>query len=161
VLNYHPLLAKDYNAVHAELHALRAAASKSTLKLILETSRLTSSQIVQASVIAGRNDFDFIKTSTGFHGEGAKVKDVGVMRACAEVLAQLDAGSAKKMRVKASGGIRDLGQAEAMLEAGAVRLGCSAGVQIAQEAGGQKRDLPAELRSAGSAGQGSSGGGDY
>jgi deoxyribose-phosphate aldolase len=98
--------------VHAELHALRAAASKSTLKLILETSRLTSSQIVQASVIAGRNDFDFIKTSTGFHGEGAKVKDVGVMRACAEVLAQLDAGSAKKMRVKASGGIRDLGQAE-------------------------------------------------
>jgi deoxyribose-phosphate aldolase len=160
VLNYHPLLAKDYKAVHAELHALRAAAPKSTLKLILETSRLTSSQIVQASVIAGRNGFDFIKTSTGFHGEGAKVKDVGVMRACAEVLAQLNAGSTK-MRVKASGGIRDLKQAEAMLEAGAGRLGCSAGVQIAQEAGGQKRTLPAELRSAGSAGQSSVGGSDY
>jgi deoxyribose-phosphate aldolase len=145
--------------VHAELHALRTAAPTSTLKLILETSRLTSAQIVSASVIAGRNDFDFIKTSTGFHGEGAKVKDVGTMRACAEVLAQQ--GGKEKMRVKASGGIRDLSQAEAMLEAGAVRLGCSAGVQIAKEAGGEKRNLPAEFTGHGAGGQSSGGGGDY
>jgi deoxyribose-phosphate aldolase len=110
-------------------------------------------------VIAGCNNFDFIKTSTGFHGEGAKVKDVGLMRACAEVLGQR--GGKEKMRVKASGGVRDLRQAEAMLEAGAVRLGCSAGVQIAKEAGGEKRNLPVEFTGSGAGGQSSSGGGDY
>lgn len=107
------------------------------LKLILETSQLNAQQIVAACVIADKAGFEFVKTSTGFNGEGATVENVRLMRACCEVLASPE----RKMKVKASGGIRTLGDAVKMLEAGASRLGCSAGVAIAEEGrGGNKAE---------------------
>ena len=100
------------------------------LKLILETSELNDAQIIAACTLAAAANFDFVKTSTGFHGYGAKPDHVRLMAACCERLA---VGGRSKMGVKASGGIRTIEDALTMLEAGASRLGTSAGVWIAKE----------------------------
>lgn len=90
------------------------------LKLILECCNLTKKEIVLGCRIAKKVGFDFVKTSTGFGKGGATVEDVKLMRRTV----------GEKMGVKAAGGIRTRETAEAMLEAGANRLGCSAGVAI-------------------------------
>jgi deoxyribose-phosphate aldolase len=84
-------------------------------------------------VLAGRAGFQYIKTSTGFCGRGATIEDVQLMSVCAEYLHEKDGGS-PKMLVKASGGVRDLDAAKAMIEAGASRIGTSSGVKIMEEA---------------------------
>ncbi|CAK3776392.1 hypothetical protein DOTSEDRAFT_75463 [Lecanosticta acicola] len=120
--------------IYNHLASLRQQAPEpKILKLILETSQLTRSQIVAAATLAAAASYDFIKTSTGFNGAGATVENVRLMSACCEVLAKRNGGG-KKMHVKASGGIRTLGDAVEMLEAGAERLGSSGGVGIAKEA---------------------------
>ena len=98
----------------------RTFRSDVTLKLILECCNLTKAEIVRGCKIAKRVGFDFVKTSTGFGTGGATVEDVRLMRKTVG----LDMG------VKAAGGIRDRATAEAMVAAGATRLGCSAGVAI-------------------------------
>lgn len=151
VLNWRDLHAGDYVTIYKELAALRAAAPSpgTTLKLIIETSRCRDDRdIVAASALAGLAGFDFIKTSTGFHGAGAKAEHVRLMRACAKVVAART--GRKEMRVKASGGIRDLEQAMKMLQAGASRLGCSASVAIAKQGGAAPKAVPAELKTASS-----------
>lgn len=80
--------------------------------------------------MAAAAKFDFVKTSTGFNGQGATEENVRLMAACCDKLAC----KGGKMQVKASGGIRTLEDAMKMLEAGASRLGTSAGVWIAKEA---------------------------
>ena len=92
------------------------------LKVILETCLLTDDEIVRACRTAVRAGADFVKTSTGFSKGGATVHAVSLMRSTVGA----DVG------VKASGGIRDAESARAMVEAGASRLGCSAGVAIAK-----------------------------
>ncbi len=72
--------------------------------------------------LAKKAGFDFVKTSTGFGSGGATVEDVALMRKTV----------GKTMGVKAAGGIRTLADALAMVEAGANRLGCSAGVEIVE-----------------------------
>ncbi|KAF2110216.1 hypothetical protein BDV96DRAFT_501739 [Lophiotrema nucula] len=131
----------DYSAIYRELASIRALCpSPAILKLIFETSQLDSSQILAASHLAAAANFDFIKTSTGFNGPGAKLSDVQLMVAATEYLStrtKSNGGSpvkAKKMQVKASGGIRSLEDAIKMLEAGATRLGTSSGRWILQEA---------------------------
>lgn len=124
----------DYSAIYRELASIRSLCpSPVTLKLILETSQLTSSQILAASHLAAAASFDFIKTSTGFNGPGATLPHVQLMVAAAEYLASQGIGR-RKMEVKASGGVRELNTAVQMLEAGASRLGTSSGLWIMQEA---------------------------
>ncbi len=93
------------------------------LKVILETCLLTMEEKLRASLMAVTAGADFLKTSTGFSTNGATAEDVALLRGVA--------GS--QCGVKASGGIRSLADARAMLEAGANRIGASAGVKILSE----------------------------
>ena len=93
------------------------------LKVILETCLLTIEEKLRASQIAIAAGADFLKTSTGFSTKGATAEDVILLRGVA--------GS--RCGVKASGGIRTLADVRTMLEAGANRIGASAGVQIISE----------------------------
>ena len=98
----------------------RAFRTDVTLKLILECCNLTKAEIVRGARMAQRVGFDFVKTSTGFGTGGATVEDVRLLRRTV----------GPEMGVKAAGGIRDRATAEAMVAAGATRLGCSAGREI-------------------------------
>ncbi|QIW99305.1 hypothetical protein AMS68_004823 [Peltaster fructicola] len=130
VINWPQIKSSHYNDIYHELHAIREAAPRPTLlKLIFETSQLEDSEIVAACVLASSADFDYVKTSTGFLGHGAKIEHVQLMSAACDHL-----GGSKKMLVKASGGVRSLQDALTMLRAGASRLGTSAGVAIATQA---------------------------
>ena len=100
----------------------RTFRSDAVLKLILECCNLTKAEIARGCRIAKRVGFDFVKTSTGFGTSGAKVEDVRLMRRTV----------GREMGVKAAGGIRDRATAIAMVEAGATRLGTSAGMKIAR-----------------------------
>jgi deoxyribose-phosphate aldolase len=90
------------------------------LKVIIETGYLNDSEITQACMICQDSGVDFVKTSTGFAPSGAKVADITLMRS---VLAN-------RVGIKASGGISDRATAEAMIRAGADRIGTSSGVAI-------------------------------
>ncbi|HBT62820.1 MAG TPA: deoxyribose-phosphate aldolase, partial [Elusimicrobia bacterium] len=98
----------------------REATRGKILKVILETSLLSDEEKVRACALAKKAGADFVKTSTGFGGGGATVEDVRLMRQTVGPL----------MGVKASGGIRDAQAADAMIQAGATRLGTSASVAI-------------------------------
>jgi deoxyribose-phosphate aldolase len=133
VLNRGVLQSGDYAATFFELSSIRSLAPSSSvvLKLILETSALTRDGVIAASVVAGYAGFDFIKTSTGFLGLGASPELVELMAKVAEVLGKRL--GRERMKVKASGGVRTLGDARSMLEKGAERIGASAGVAIVKE----------------------------
>lgn len=96
------------------------------VKVIIETALLNNEEKRRACALAAAAGADFVKTSTGFSGGGATVEDVALMR---EVV-----GDA--LGVKASGGIRNATDAQAMIAAGATRLGASAGVQIVKDLAG-------------------------
>ncbi|WP_218571266.1 deoxyribose-phosphate aldolase [Paenibacillus oralis] len=110
------LVARDIAGV------VEAAKGKALVKVIIETSLLTEEEIVRACRLSVSAGADFVKTSTGFSTGGATVEAVALMRKTVGP----DVG------VKASGGVRTLADAEAMIQAGATRLGTSAGVAIAQ-----------------------------
>ena len=97
-------------------------------KLIIECCYLTDEEKVLACKLAKAAGFDFVKTSTGFGTGGATVHDVKLMRRAV----------GKAMGVKAAGGIRTLADAQALLAAGATRLGCSASVAILKELKGAR-----------------------
>ena len=99
-----------------------------TCKVIIETALLTDDEKVRACQAAKNAGADFVKTSTGFSKGGATVADVALMRRVV--------GS--ELGVKASGGVKNIDDARAMVEAGATRIGASVGVKIAQEAAGAK-----------------------
>ena len=114
-----------------DICAVRDATRGKILKVILETSYLTKEEKVRACLLSKRAGADFVKTSTGFGPGGATVEDVALMRATVGA----------EMGVKASGGIKDTATAQAMLQAGATRLGTSASISIVTgktEAGGGK-----------------------
>jgi deoxyribose-phosphate aldolase len=102
----------------------RAARDGLILKVILETSLLTDEEKVRGARLAVEAGADYVKTSTGFAQGGATVEDVALLARTV--------GS--RAGVKASGGIRDLATARAMIAAGATRLGTSSGVAILEEA---------------------------
>lgn len=114
-------------AVQADLEGVVQAARRErsdvTVKVILETCLLSQEEKIAACRIAAAAGADFVKTSTGFSDSGATVADVRLLKQTAGT----------RMGVKASGGIRDLTQALSLLEAGADRIGTSAGVAIMQE----------------------------
>ena len=100
------------------------AARPALVKVILENCLLTEDEIVKACLAAKRAGAEFVKTSTGFSTGGARVEDVRLMRQTV----------GPDMGVKAAGGIRDYATAKAMIEAGATRIGASAGLAIVQQA---------------------------
>ena len=110
----------DHDLVRDDLTAVVAAAHPAAVKVILETGRLSEDEKRTGARLAIEAGAAFVKTSTGFGGSGATLEDVRLLRA----VVGPDRG------VKASGGIRTLEQAIAMLDAGATRLGTSAGVAI-------------------------------
>ncbi|PUU94985.1 MAG: deoxyribose-phosphate aldolase [Halanaerobium sp.] len=114
----------DYELVKNDIKAVVEAAGDKLVKVIIETCYLTDQQKVKACELAKEAGADFVKTSTGFGSGGATVEDIALMRKTV----------GEKMGVKASGGIHSLAEAEAMIEAGATRIGASSGVQIIEGA---------------------------
>ncbi len=123
VINIGALKSKNFQLVERDIALVVEAARGHIVKVILETALLTDEEKVEACVIAKAAGADFVKTSTGFASKGATVEDVALMRRVV--------GS--DMGVKASGGIRSAQDAKAMIEAGATRIGASAGVKIVRE----------------------------
>jgi deoxyribose-phosphate aldolase len=120
VLNIARLKAGDDKYVLREIIDVVEAADERTVKVILETCLLTDAEKIRACQLVVETGAQFVKTSTGFSTGGATVADVQLMRATV----------GPQFGVKASGGIRDLPTALAMIEAGATRLGTSAGAAI-------------------------------
>ncbi|MCM3712815.1 deoxyribose-phosphate aldolase [Halalkalibacter oceani] len=121
VINIAALKAKNDEFVERDIRTVvEAAKGKALTKVIIESCLLTDEEKKRACQIAVRAGADFVKTSTGFSTGGATVEDIRLMR---ETVGP-DIG------VKASGGVRDLEGARAMIEAGATRIGASAGVAI-------------------------------
>ncbi|KAL4892948.1 DUF171-domain-containing protein [Aspergillus ambiguus] len=116
VLNYPLLKERRYREVYDDVVGVRTAAPSVRLKVILETSQLSRDEIIASSVIACMAGADYIKTSTGFNGPGARVDDVALMRATAEKIG-------RGTRVKASGGVRTREDCLRMVEVGAERIG--------------------------------------
>ena len=123
VINIGLLKAGDMHAVLEDIKAVVQAAKSATVKVILETCYLSDEEKVSACKVAKEAGAHFVKTSTGFGAGGATVEDIKLMRSVV--------GSG--MKIKASGGIRSLATALAMLDAGADRLGASAGLTILKE----------------------------
>jgi len=96
------------------------ASAPHTVKVILETCLLTDEEKIAACDLVRSAGAHFVKTSTGFGKGGATIEDIALMRRCV----------GEELGVKASGGIRDLPAALAMIAAGANRIGTSSGVAI-------------------------------
>jgi deoxyribose-phosphate aldolase len=119
------LLKADYRAaIQAEIAAVVGAAKPARVKVIIETGYLDDSEKILACRLARAAGAAFVKTCTGFGPGHATPEDVRLMAAAVE----------QRLEVKASGGIRSFGQALSLIEAGATRLGTSAGVTIYREA---------------------------
>ena len=112
----------NYSYVKREIRQIVKAAKGAPVKVILETSLLSHEEMVKAAQCAKDAGAAFVKTSTGYFGEGAKTEDVRLLKETVK-------GACS---VKASGGIRDAVQFRAMLGAGADRIGTSSGVAIAE-----------------------------
>lgn len=112
-------VAQDINAVAQAAHAAGAIT-----KVIIEAALLTDEEKIAACLLSKHAGADFVKTSTGFGPGGATVEDVALMRRVV----------GPHLGVKAAGGIRTFAQAKAMVEAGANRIGASAGVRLVAEA---------------------------
>ncbi|WP_342598431.1 deoxyribose-phosphate aldolase [Psychrobacillus sp. FSL H8-0483] len=123
VINVGALKDQDYNFVQRDIEAVvEAAKGKAIVKVILETCLLTDEQIAKASELSKTAGADFVKTSTGFSTGGATVSAVKLMRETV----------GPDLGVKASGGVRNLEDLQAMVDAGATRIGASSGVEIVQ-----------------------------
>ncbi|MBQ4868906.1 deoxyribose-phosphate aldolase [Priestia megaterium] len=123
VINIGALKDKNYDLVQSDIQAVvDSAKGKALVKVIIETALLTDEEKAKVSELAVKAGADFVKTSTGFSTGGATVEDVALMRKTVGP----DVG------VKASGGVRGLEDAKAMIEAGATRIGASSGVSIAK-----------------------------
>jgi deoxyribose-phosphate aldolase len=127
VINIGALKANDYDLVARDIRGVvnTSHSQDALVKVILETSLLTREEKIAACLLSKEAGADFVKTSTGFGGGGATVEDVALMRRVV----------GPEMGVKASGGVRDYEDARKMVEAGATRIGASAGVKIVQGAG--------------------------
>lgn len=123
VINIGRLKDCDYDYVESEIREIKEAIGENILKVIIETSLLTDEEKVKACDLSVAAVADFVKTSTGFSTGGASVEDVKLM-------AETVAGKAK---VKASGGIHTRDEAQALIDAGASRIGASKSIEICKE----------------------------
>lgn len=124
VINIGAVKAGDLTLVARDIHEVVKVGHEAgaIVKVIIETSLLNDEEKVTACLLSKEAGADFVKTSTGFSGGGATVEDINLMR---RVIGP-------EMGVKASGGVRDFEGAQSLVNAGATRLGASAGVKIVQ-----------------------------
>lgn len=121
VINIAMLKDKEYDYVENEIHQIvEAAKDKAIVKVIIEACLLTDEEKIKACELSQKAGADFVKTSTGFSTGGATVHDIALMRKTVGA----------EMGVKASGGVHTHEEALAMVEAGANRIGASAGVKL-------------------------------
>ena len=118
VINIGALKEGNTDYVYQDILDVRKASEGKTLKVIIETSYLTDEEKKTVCQLCAKAGADFVKTSTGFSSAGATAEDVKLMK------------EASGIKVKASGGVRTKEDALKMIEAGASRLGASAGVKI-------------------------------
>ena len=128
VINIGALKSGDLRLVERDIEAVTAPCREAGVvsKVIIEAAYLTDEEKVTATTIVKAAGADFVKTSTGFGPGGATVADVALLRRV------VGAG----MGVKAAGGVRDFAALDAMVRAGATRIGASAGIRIVQQARG-------------------------
>jgi deoxyribose-phosphate aldolase len=122
VINLHALKDKNYDVLKREFELMRKATKDKVVKAILEVGFLNEDEIVKACSLAAEAGMDFAKTSTGFFQKPTP----DVVRLMSETL------KGTQTKVKAAGGIRTAEDAKKMIEAGALRLGTSSGVQIVE-----------------------------
>jgi deoxyribose-phosphate aldolase len=129
VINVGALKSGELHAVERDIEAVTASCHDcgAIAKVIIEAALLTDDEKVAACTLAKAAGADYVKTSTGFGPGGATPADVALMRRVVGA----------EMGVKAAGGIRDLEGVQAMIAAGATRVGASAGVKIVQQARGK------------------------
>ena len=122
VINIGKLLSGDLQYVKDDIGkvARTAHAGGALLKVIIETSLLNDTQKALVCRLAEEEGADFVKTSTGFNGGGAAIKDINIMKSSVS----------EKMGIKASGGIKTFEQGEELVKAGCTRLGTSATEKI-------------------------------
>ena len=123
VINIGYLKSGMTSGVLEDIKAVRKATEGKVLKVIIETCLLSDDEKRTACELSAEAGADFVKTSTGFSTGGATEHDVALMRSVV----------GDKLGVKASGGIRDYKKAKAMIDAGANRIGASAGIAIVKE----------------------------
>lgn len=123
VINVGAMKAGDYDIVKTDIEGVVKAAKGKVVKVIIETMLLTDDEKIKACEISKQAGASFVKTCSGFTEGGATVEDIRLMRKSVGA----------EMGVKASGKIRSLEKALALINAGATRLGVGAGVQLAQE----------------------------
>jgi len=124
VMNIGRLKSRDYKYVGKEIKAVVGSAQGRIVKVIIETCLLTEQEKVASANIIKESGAHFVKTSTGFSKEGAILKDVELLRKVV----------GPNFGIKASGGIRDYATAVAFINAGANRIGTSAGEKIMEGA---------------------------
>ena len=130
VINIGALKSGDLRSVERDIEAVVEPCHQCGVisKVIIEAALLTDEEKITASTLTKAAGADFVKTSTGFGPGGATVADVALMRRVVGA----------EMGVKAAGGVRDLAGLNAMVAAGATRVGASAGVKIVQQSKGEK-----------------------
>jgi len=122
VINIAAVKSRDWSYLENELESVTRMThlKGKVVKLILETGLLNEEEVLKLCQICKKVEPDFVKTSTGFHSRGASVTAVSLLRA----------NLPRKIKIKASGGIRTFEDAQRMIDAGAERLGCSASITI-------------------------------
>ncbi len=120
VINVGALKDKDYDAVYNDIKAVVEAANGTLVKVIIETCLLTDEEKVKACELSVKANAHFVKTSTGFSTGGATKEDIALMRKTV----------GPNVGVKASGGVRTPEDFDAMIEAGATRIGTSSGIKL-------------------------------
>lgn len=106
---------EEWKKLYTEFAAYRKSCEGRILKVIIETSLLNVSEIITLTTLLVENKIDFVKTSTGFVGEGAKLEHISLIKESFK----------DQIKIKASGGIRDKETAEKFIQAGADRIGTS------------------------------------
>lgn len=124
VINIGVLKDKDYDYVTKDIAAVVEASKPAIVKVIIEACLLTDEEKVEACKCSMNAKAEFVKTSTGFSTHGATPEDVALMKKTVGDIC----------KVKAAGGVRSYDDAMKMIEAGADRLGCSAGIKVMEEA---------------------------
>lgn len=124
VINIGALKDKNYDYVTKDIAAVVEASKPAIVKVIIEACLLTDDEKVEACKCSMNAKAEFVKTSTGFSTHGATPEDVALMKKTVGDVC----------KVKAAGGVRSYDDAMKMIEAGADRLGCSAGIKVMEEA---------------------------
>jgi len=123
VINISALKDGNYNYVLNEIKEIRNISKNNIFKVIIETCYLNKEEIVKATEICNEAKVDFIKTSTGYGVEGAKLEGVEL------IMAHKD----ENIEIKASGGIKNYEHAKAFIDKGVTRIGTSNGIKIMEE----------------------------